>query len=135
MSTVAAHAASLTARAMDGLSAIGGLRIYGVPRGTERTPLVAFNVAGSSPFDIARSLNAQGVESRAGCHCATLAHHDLGIDPPASCRVSFTLYNTPEEVDRVVEAVRRAVEEPRGSESGSARSRRSVAVSGDTEHG
>lgn len=112
MRTVSDHAASLTQLAMDGLAAIDGLEMYGVPRGMERTPLVAFNVEGRSPFDIARALNVQGVESRAGCHCATLAHRELGIDPPASCRVSFALYNTPEEVDRVVEAVRRAVEEP-----------------------
>ena len=46
-----------------------------------------------------------GVESRAGCHCATLAHHALGLNPPASCRLSFYLYNTPGEVDRAVDAV------------------------------
>ena len=45
------------------------------------------------------------MESRAGCHCATLAHHALGLNPPASCRLSFYLYNTPGEVDRAVEAV------------------------------
>jgi len=45
------------------------------------------------------------VESRAGCHCATLAHHALGLDPPASCRLSFYLYNTPAEVDQAVAAV------------------------------
>jgi cysteine desulfurase/selenocysteine lyase len=112
MTIVGEHAASLTRRAMDGLSAIEGLQIYGVPPGEDRTPLVAFNVGGHSPFDIARALNAQGVESRAGCHCATLAHHDLGIDPPASCRVSFTLYNTPDDVDRVIEAVGHAVDSP-----------------------
>ncbi|HEY7142701.1 MAG TPA: aminotransferase class V-fold PLP-dependent enzyme, partial [Streptosporangiaceae bacterium] len=44
-------------------------------------------------------------ESRAGCHCATLAHHALALTPPASCRLSFYLYNTPGEVDRAVDAV------------------------------
>ncbi|MGU3645995.1 aminotransferase class V-fold PLP-dependent enzyme [Microbacterium sp. C23T] len=112
MGIVAGHAASLTQQALEELEAIDGLHVYGVPRGRERTPLVAFNIDGHSPFDIARALNAQGVESRAGCHCATLAHHDLGIDPPASCRVSFALYNTPEDVDRVVEAVRQALDTP-----------------------
>lgn len=112
MGIVAEHAASLTQQALEELEAIDGLHVYGVPRGRERTPLVAFNIDGHSPFDIARALNAQGVESRAGCHCATLAHHDLGIDPPASCRVSFALYNTPEDVDRVVEAVRQALDTP-----------------------
>jgi hypothetical protein len=41
----------------------------------------------------------------AGCHCATLAHHAFGLTPPASCRLSFYLYNTPDEVDRAVDAV------------------------------
>ncbi|MFD4957309.1 aminotransferase class V-fold PLP-dependent enzyme [Microbacterium sp. NPDC058389] len=112
MTVVGGHAASLTQQALEGLSQVAGLRIYGVPPGEERTPLVAFNVRGRSPFAIARALNAQGVESRAGCHCATLAHHDLGIEPAASCRVSFAVYNTPDEVDRVVAAVRRAVDRP-----------------------
>ncbi|WP_082569216.1 aminotransferase class V-fold PLP-dependent enzyme [Microbacterium sp. Root180] len=112
MGAVADHAASLTQRAIDGLAAIDGLHVYGVPAGRERTPLVAFNIAGHSPFAIARALNAQGVESRAGCHCATLAHRDLEIDPAASCRVSFTVYNSPDDVDRVIAAVRRAVDEP-----------------------
>jgi cysteine desulfurase/selenocysteine lyase len=46
-----------------------------------------------------------GVESRAGCHCATLAHRELELSPPASCRLSFYFYNTSEEVDRACEAV------------------------------
>ncbi|GAA5208355.1 aminotransferase class V-fold PLP-dependent enzyme [Microbacterium kyungheense] len=112
MAIVAGHAASLTRQAMEGLSTIAGLRIHGASVGEDRTPLVAFTVEGRSPFAIAHALNAQGVESRAGCHCATLAHHDLGLEPAASCRVSFTVYNTPEEVDRVVAAVRRAVDAP-----------------------
>jgi hypothetical protein len=45
------------------------------------------------------------VESRAGCHCATLAHHALRLSPPASCRLSFYLYNTLDEVDKAVAAV------------------------------
>ncbi len=54
---------------------------------------------------LAFSLNEAGIESRAGCHCATLAHHALGLTPPASCRLSFYLYNTPGEVDLAVDAV------------------------------
>jgi cysteine desulfurase/selenocysteine lyase len=50
-------------------------------------------------------LNDAGVESRAGCHCATLAHRDLALEPAASCRLSFYLYNTPAEVDQAVAAV------------------------------
>ena len=54
---------------------------------------------------MAAALNRAGVESRAGCHCATLAHHALGLNPPASCRLSFYLYNTTDDVDTAVEAV------------------------------
>ena len=95
----------LTARALDGLGAIPGLAIYGPRDASRRTSLVAFNVAGRDPVRLAEGLNRAGVESRAGCHCATLAHHALKLNPPASCRLSFYLYNTPEEIDRAVAAV------------------------------
>ncbi len=109
MGRIGDYTAMLTARAMTSLARIPRLRIHGVPEGEPRAPLVAFSVDGHSPFAIAEALNARGVESRAGCHCATLAHHDLGLDPPASCRLSFYLYNSRDDVDRAVEAVREAV--------------------------
>jgi cysteine desulfurase/selenocysteine lyase len=105
MQRVAAWNRELTARAIEGLSTIPGITIYGPRDAARRSALVAFNVAGHSPMDLAQSLNAAGVESRAGCHCATLAHNALKLSPPASCRLSFYLYNTYEEVDRAVEAL------------------------------
>ena len=95
----------LTSRALDGLGAIGGITIYGPRDAARRTSLVAFNLAGRDPHRVAEALNQAGVESRAGCHCATLAHHALGLTPPASCRLSFYLYNTRDEVDAAVAAV------------------------------
>ena len=95
----------LTGRALDGLGAIEGITIYGPRDAARRTSLVAFNLAGRDPVGVAEALNRAGVESRAGCHCATLAHHALGLSPPASCRLSFYLYNTPGEVDQAVAAV------------------------------
>ena len=83
-----------------------GLTIYGPGSALRRSPLVAFNVAGWNPFDLAEALNDVGVESRAGCHCATLAHRDLALEPAASCRLSFYLYNTIDDVERAVGAVR-----------------------------
>jgi cysteine desulfurase/selenocysteine lyase len=109
MDRIGRHTAALTQRAMAGLATVPGLRIHGVPPGLPRSPLVAFTVAGRNPFEIADALNDLGVESRAGCHCATLAHHDLGLDPPASCRLSFYLYNSVQDVDRAVDAVREVV--------------------------
>ena len=105
MTRVAAWNQMLTSRALDGLGDIEGITIYGPRDAARRTSLVAFNLAGRDPVGVAGALDQAGIESRAGCHCATLAHHALGLTPPASCRLSFYLYNTPSEVDRAVDAV------------------------------
>jgi cysteine desulfurase/selenocysteine lyase len=105
MDRVSAWNRTLTARALEGLRAVPGITIYGPQDPSRRTSLVAFNLPGRDPVGVAHALNAAGVESRAGCHCATLAHHALRLDPPASCRLSFYLYNTLEDVDRAVAAV------------------------------
>jgi cysteine desulfurase/selenocysteine lyase len=105
MGRVAAWNRELTARALAGLSAIPGITIYGPRDPARRTSLVAFNLPGRDPVLTAQLLDRAGIEARAGCHCATLAHHSLKLDPPASCRLSFYLYNTPTEIDRAVAAV------------------------------
>jgi cysteine desulfurase/selenocysteine lyase len=105
MTRVSAWNTALTARALDGLEAIPGISIYGPRDPARRTSLVAFNVAGRDPVALAQGLDRAGIEARAGCHCATLAHHALGLSPPASCRLSFYLYNTPGEIDRAVAAL------------------------------
>ena len=105
MQTIGDHTSSLTAHALDRLRRINGLSVYDPPPGMPRSPLVAFNVAGWHPVAIAEALNRAHVESSAGCPCAALAHHDLGLDPPASCRLSFAVYNTMEEVDAAVDAL------------------------------
>ena len=105
MGRVTAWNRQLTARALDGLSQIPGITIYGPREAARRTSLVAFNLPGRDPVQVAEELDRAGIEARAGCHCATLAHHALKLDPPASCRLSFYLYNTPAEVDQAVAAV------------------------------
>jgi cysteine desulfurase/selenocysteine lyase len=105
MDRVGRHTRDLTARALRSLGAIEGLTVYGPPTAAGRTPLVAFNIAGHSAFALAEGLDQYGVESRAGCHCATLAHRHLALDPPASCRLSFYVYNTVEDVDRATRAL------------------------------
>jgi len=95
----------LARRALEGLAGIPGLTIYGPRDAARRTSLVAFNLSGRDPVTVAEALNRSGVEARAGCHCATLAHHALRLNPPASCRLSFYLYNTLDEVDTAVAAV------------------------------
>ena len=105
MAQIGAHGRRLTRRALDALGWIDGLRVYGPTDERRRTSLVAFNVEDRNPLDLAEELDAMGIEARAGCHCATLAHHALGLVPPASCRLSFYLYNTEDEVDRAISAV------------------------------
>src|SRR5262249_52998023 len=109
MNRIADYTRALTERAFDSLSRVPGLRVYGPQDVRRRTALVAFNVAGWDPMGLADALGRQGVESRAGCHCATLAHRFLNLTPPASCRLSFYFYNTVDEIDRATEAVRRLV--------------------------
>ena len=103
MGRVADWNRTLTARALDRLGRVPGITIYGPRDASRRSSLVAFNVKGHDPLALARALNDAGIEARAGCHCATLAHQALGID--ASCRLSFYLYNTFDEVDCAVAAL------------------------------
>lgn len=110
MRRIGAWNRTLTARALERLQAVPGLRVYGPLDAAARTSLAAFNVEGRDPMDLARRLDAAGVESRAGCHCATLAHRALGLDPPASCRLSFYFYNTLDEVERACDALATIVE-------------------------
>jgi cysteine desulfurase/selenocysteine lyase len=105
MSRVSAHGRTLTEQALTRLAAIPTATVYGPPAASERVALVAFNLRGHDPFAVASRLADAGVEARAGCHCATLAHRHLGVDPLASVRLSFTIYNSAPDVDRAVDAV------------------------------
>ncbi|HXZ78050.1 MAG TPA: aminotransferase class V-fold PLP-dependent enzyme [Streptosporangiaceae bacterium] len=105
MGRISAWNRQLTTRALAGLATVPGITIYGPTEAARRTSLVAFNLAGHDPMAVAGQLDRAGIEARAGCHCATLAHHSLGLDPPASCRLSFYLYNTPAEIDQAIAAV------------------------------
>jgi cysteine desulfurase / selenocysteine lyase len=105
MARIKRHTRSLTRRALEALRGIEGLTIYGPEDAERRTSLVSFNVAGWHPKDLADALDGAGIEARAGCHCAALAHRHLGIEPAASCRLSFYLYNTTDDVDRATGAL------------------------------
>ena len=106
MDRVAQHTRVVTEHALRRAREIPGLTVYGPPLGDPRSPLLAFNVAGTDPMWIAEQLDLLGVESRAGCHCATLAHRELGLTPAASCRLSFALYTSLDDVERAVAALR-----------------------------
>ncbi len=111
MTAVWAHGRELTGLALEGLLRRDFVEVYGPKSAEERGALVAFNLRGVHPHDVATLLDQEGICIRAGHHCAQPLHRRLGI--PASCRVSFYVYNTKEEVeiflsalDRVWEAMR-----------------------------
>ncbi len=100
------HERLLAGQAMDGLGAIEGLRIFG-PELEHKSGIVSFAVDGIHGEEIARVLDGRGIAIRVGHHCAMPLHSRLGV--PVTCRASFYLYNTPNEVDRLVESVQHAV--------------------------
>jgi cysteine desulfurase/selenocysteine lyase len=105
MDAIWAHEQALTAYALERLAAVKGVRTIGPPA-LERSGVVAFTVESIHPHDLAHMLDLEGVAIRAGFHCAQPLHDRLGLG--ATARASFYLYNTCEEVDRLVAGVRKA---------------------------
>jgi cysteine desulfurase/selenocysteine lyase len=101
MGQVAAHERELTARLLDGIGSLEGVRVLGPADADSRTGAVAVDVAGIHPHDVGQFLDAQAVAVRVGHHCAQPIHRALGVN--ASTRASLALYNTAAEVDRFVE--------------------------------
>jgi cysteine desulfurase/selenocysteine lyase len=99
------HEQLLAAAARQQLGQIDRLRLLG-PGAGESAGVVGFLVEGIHPHDLAQALDSQGVAIRAGHHCAMPLHDRLGL--AASCRASFYLYNTLEEVEILATAVERA---------------------------
>jgi len=104
MQAVEAHVAGLTALALEGLAELSGVRVLG--EAAERGPLVAFEVEGIHPHDLAQVLDAEGVAVRSGHHCAWPLHRVLGVQ--ASTRASFAVYNDASDVEALLRAVHTA---------------------------
>ena len=106
MQAVRDHDHALTAYAMERLSAIEGLEIYGPPDAGRRGAVVAFNYADIHSHDIATILDGGGIAVRAGHHCAQPLMRALEV--PATARASFYLYNQESEIDALVDGLREA---------------------------
>ena len=102
MENVERHEAQLAEYAYDRLTEQGDVEVYGPP-GDDRGGLVSFNLEGVHAHDLSSILNDSAVAIRAGDHCTQPLHDVLGT--AASARASFYVYNTREEVDRLVEAI------------------------------
>ncbi|MDO8511581.1 MAG: SUF system NifU family Fe-S cluster assembly protein [Nanoarchaeota archaeon] len=109
MENITTHGQELTAYALEKLSAIPDVTIVGPASTENRGPVISFTVEGIHPHDASEMLDKENIAVRGGFHCAMPLFSKLGID--GSLRVSFYLYNTMEDVDRLVEAVKKMVGE------------------------
>ncbi|WP_210365228.1 cysteine desulfurase [Bacillus sp. REN3] len=97
------HEHRLAAYALEKLSAVEGMTIYGPKDASKRAGLVTFNIDDVHPHDVATVLDAEGIAVRAGHHCAQPLMKWLNAS--ATARASFYLYNTEEDIDRLVEGL------------------------------
>ena len=110
MDAVHAYENEIGAYLYEQLAAVDGVRIYGPPPSSDRgrASLAAFNVEGIHATDISMVLDTKGVAVRSGHHCTQPLHRYLDIN--ASARASLYIYNTYEEVDRFISALRESIE-------------------------
>ena len=94
--------------AREELSKLDFLELYITPNKQNHSSVISFNIKGVHPHDVASILDTYGVCVRSGNHCAQPLMRYLGID--STCRASFYLYNTKEDVDKLVEALKKAYE-------------------------
>ncbi|TVQ40704.1 MAG: cysteine desulfurase [Spirochaetaceae bacterium] len=108
MDAIHAHEQHLLSYAVEQMAAIDGVVCYGPTDLSTRGGILSFNVADAHPHDTGTILDQDGIAVRTGLHCAHPFMHALGV--PGTTRASFYLYNTREEVDRLVQSVRRVRE-------------------------
>ncbi|MFL0275156.1 cysteine desulfurase [Mycobacterium sp. SMC-19] len=108
MDVVAAHERELVAATLEGLAGIPGVHIVGPTTMIDRGSPVSFVIDGVHAHDVGQVLDDDGVAVRVGHHCAMPLHRKFNV--AATARASFAVYNTHEEVERLLAGVRRAME-------------------------
>jgi cysteine desulfurase/selenocysteine lyase len=101
---IRAHESAILEYAQERLREINSLRIFGTAKG--KGPIVAFEIKGAHPHDVATIIDRSGIAVRAGTHCVMPLLARFGVS--ATCRASFGLYNTREEVDCLAQALIKA---------------------------
>jgi len=101
---IRSHEASLLHYAHDRLREINSLRIFGNTKG--KGPIVSFEMKGAHPHDLATIIDRSGVAVRAGTHCVMPLLTRFGVN--ATCRASFAMYNTRDEIDCLAQALVKA---------------------------
>ncbi|WP_342042428.1 cysteine desulfurase [Bacillus sp. OTU2372] len=103
LDNIAEHEHKLAAYALEKMSAVEGMTIYGPLDAAKRAGLITFNIKDVHPHDVATVLDAEGIAVRAGHHCAQPLMRWLKAS--ATARASFYLYNTEEDIDKLVEGL------------------------------
>ncbi|MDT2669173.1 cysteine desulfurase [Enterococcus dongliensis] len=103
METIHHYEQELVAYVLPKLHEIEGITTYGPQDPEHHTGVIAFNLEGVHPHDVATALDMEGVAVRAGHHCAQPLMNYLNL--PATARASFYFYNTKEDADRLIEAI------------------------------
>jgi cysteine desulfurase/selenocysteine lyase len=104
------HETALTQQAIDGLSALKGVTLYGLA--PPRSSIISFNIDGVHPSDVATLLDQCQVSCRSGHHCAMPLMTQLGVK--GTVRASFAAYNTEKDVEKLVASIKKAREMLRG---------------------
>ena len=105
LDTIGSLEAELTEYALDRMGEIPGLTVYGDTACSQRAGIISFNIDDAHPHDVASILDADGVAIRAGHHCAQPLLKHLGVSN--TCRMSLYFYNTREEIDLAVKALKK----------------------------
>jgi cysteine desulfurase/selenocysteine lyase len=106
MDRVREHEIDITKYALDKISAVKGVTIYGPANATDRGGVISFNIGDIHPHDLATIMNDHGIAIRSGHHCAQVLMERLDVS--ATSRASFYIYNTKEEVDALISALAEA---------------------------
>ena len=106
MENIRKHEIDLTEYALESILSINHLTVYGPRDANYRGGVISFNIADIHPHDLATIMNDHGIAIRSGHHCAQVLMQRL--DVPATSRASFYIYNTKEEIDKFVNAIKEA---------------------------
>jgi len=103
MDVIRQHEIDLTSYALDKLSQVKGLHIYGTKDISKRGGVISFNFADVHPHDVAQIIDEEGIAIRSGHHCAQVLMERLNV--AATSRASFYIYNTKEEIDALINSL------------------------------
>ena len=107
MADIAHHEHTLLKYAHEQIRALGSITIYGTNDLERKAGVISFNVEGAHPYDVGTLLDQMGIAVRTGHHCAQPVMDFYHI--PGTIRASFAVYNTLEEVDRLVSGLKKAI--------------------------